>query len=251
MEICIGRYNNCHHEMAAVGQPEAAVEEIATGELGRAARSWLAGVTLACVLLFALDAWVVLTRPLTWLDIPVELFVQRANWGPLEPLMTLTNAIAGYWQLALGAALVLLLLPFDRRGAWLMTLGGLGSVLDNLLKESFARHRPAANLVHVLSQPSDFSFPSGHAVFYTWLCFMFAFALAPRVPRRARPALWALAALIVAVACLGRVWVGAHWPSDVIGGFLLGLGWSAFVLWLPERWLPDPLNRRWPRLRTP
>jgi undecaprenyl-diphosphatase len=58
---------------------------------------------------------------------------------------------------------------------------------------------------------------------------------------------WALAVLLVFTACFGRVWAGVHWPSDVLGGFLLGLGWSAFVLWLPERWLPQP-SRRWLRL---
>jgi len=52
------------------------------------------------------------------------------------------------------------------------------------------------------------------------------------------------AAFVIVVACIGRVWAGAHWPTDVIGGFLLGLGWSAFILWIPEGWLPAP-SRRW------
>ena len=47
-----------------------------------------------------------------------------------------------------------------------------------------------------------------------------------------------------ALTCLARVWAGDHWPSDVLGGVLLGIGWSAFVLWLPERWLPSP-SFRW------
>ena len=52
--------------------------------------------------------------------------------------------------------------------------------------------------------------------------------------------------VVIVLTCIARVWAGAHWPSDVIGGVLLGIGWSAFVLWLPERWLPSP-TFRWVR----
>jgi len=86
-------------------------------------------------------------------------------------------------------------------------------------------------------------------VFFTWLSFMVAFALAPRVKPPYRILLWLGAAVVIALACLARVWAGDHWPSDVFGGFLLGLGWSAFVLWLPERWLPSP-KWSWFRGRT-
>jgi len=48
---------------------------------------------------------------------------------------------------------------------------------------------------------------------------------------------------VIVLTCIARVWAGAHWPSDVLGGVLLGIGWSAFVLWLPERWLPSPTFR--------
>src|SRR5260370_1277790 len=102
------------------------------------------------------------------------------------------------------------------------------------------RRRPPADLVHILSPTTGFSYPSGHAVFFTWLSFMLAFSLAPRLAPRVRPILWISAAVLIALTCLARVWAGAHWPSDVLGGVLLGIGWSAFVLWLPERWLPSP-----------
>src|SRR5207245_2059559 len=101
-----------------------------------------------------------------------------------------------------------------------------------------ARQRPAADLIHILTPAPGYSYPSGHAVFFTWLSFMLAFSLAPHVRPRRRWMLWIAAAIVVFFACCARVWAGAHWPSDVAGGFLLGLGWSAFVVWLPERWLP-------------
>ena len=98
----------------------------------------------------------------------------------------------------------------------------------------------------ILNPSRGYSYPSGHAVFFTWLCFMLAASFAPRVRPRWRRLLWIVAGLAILLACIGRVWAGAHWPTDVLGGFLLGLSWSAFILWLPERWLPAP-SRRWLR----
>ncbi len=86
-------------------------------------------------------------------------------------------------------------------------------------------------------------------MFFTWLSFMLAFSLAPHVKPRLRPVLWIAAVVVIVLACLARVWAGAHWPSDVAGGFLLGLGWSAFVVWIPERWLPTP-SRKWFQRRS-
>jgi membrane-associated phospholipid phosphatase len=80
-------------------------------------------------------------------------------------------------------------------------------------------------------------------VFFTWMSFMLAVAIAPKIRPTFRPVLWGLAILVIVLTCLARVWAGDHWPSDVLGGVLLGIGWSAFVLWLPERWLPSPTFR--------
>src|SRR2546421_656474 len=82
------------------------------------------------------------------------------------------------------------------------------------------------------------------AIFVTWMSFMLAASLAPRIKPIYRPAVWILAITVIVLTCIARVWAGDHWPSDVVGGVLLGTGWSAFVLWLPERWLPSP-SLRW------
>ncbi|HEV8252236.1 MAG TPA: phosphatase PAP2 family protein, partial [Candidatus Limnocylindria bacterium] len=139
-----------------------------------------------------------------------------------------------------GAVAVLVLLIWERRSGYLMAIGSVSSLIDNLIKLWMARQRPTSDLVHILAPGPGYSYPSGHAVFFTWLSFMLAFSLAPHVRPRRRWILWSGAAVVIVLACLARVWAGAHWPSDVSGGFLLGLGWSAFVVWLPERWLPSP-----------
>lgn len=225
-----------------------AVEQVQAGYVGPSARRLLAVVAPGAAALFALDTVLVLNEPLTAFDRPAAALLQAFAWGPVAHWMALTNAVAGYWQVLLGLVIVGAVALIDRRGGWLMLIGSIASLLDNLVKQMVERHRPTPDLVHILVPASGFSYPSGHAVFYTWLYFMLAFWLAPKLARGLRPALWIFAFALIALACAGRVWAGDHWPSDVLGGFLLALAWCAFVLWLPERWLPSP-SRDWLRFR--
>ena len=221
--------------------PEQAAREVIAGRPQHAARRWLGWVSLVALIAFVGDAYLVINGIVTQsFDVPVEGWVQSLNWGPVADVMRLTNASSGLGQVLLGVGAVVGLFIWERRAGLLMALGSIGSVLDSFLKTSVARHRPTADVVHVLDPSAGFSFPSGHAVFFTWFAFMLAVAVSPHVRPSRRIAVWTAAALLVFVACLGRVWGGAHWPSDVIGGFLLGLAWSAFVLALPERFLPAP-----------
>jgi undecaprenyl-diphosphatase len=218
-----------------------AVEQVEAGRVGDAARRWLGIISVVALLLFVVDAIMVSSGVLLrGFDVPVETAIQRFPWGPIAVLMRLTNASGGWGQVILAVVAVVGLFIYERRAGLLMALGCFGSVIDSVLKTSFARHRPTADIVSVLDVSKGYSFPSGHAVFFTWLAFMLAVAFAPRLRPAMRPLLWLAAAALILVACVGRVWAGAHWPSDVIGGFLLALSWSAFVLWVPERWLPGP-----------
>jgi membrane-associated phospholipid phosphatase len=228
-----------------VGSGAQAVQEIIAGAPGPAARRWLGPLALSSFLFFGLVTLLVVTGVTrSGFDIPVERAAQHFPWGPLTYWMTVTNITGGLIQDLVGAAIVVALFLWDRRTGWLMALGALGSLIDQILKVWVARHRPTADLVTILNPSKGFSYPSGHAIFFTWLAFMLATAIAPHVSRRWRVVTWVVASLVILFACIGRVWAGAHWPTDVIGGFLLGLGWSAFILWLPERWLPTP-SRRW------
>jgi undecaprenyl-diphosphatase len=230
------------------GEPKQAAKEVLAGRPGPTARRWLGPTALVVFVLFAIDTILVETNSLLWIDVPIATFIQHVNWGPLVYPMQLLNASAGIWQVLLGALAVVVLFFVDRRAGWLMAIGSISSGLDNIIKLLVSRQRPPADLVHILNPTTGYSYPSGHAVFFTWLSFMLAFSLAPKVNPRLRPVLWIAAAIVTVLACLARVWAGVHWPSDVLGGFLLAIGWSAFVLWLPERWLPSP-SWKWIRRR--
>jgi undecaprenyl-diphosphatase len=238
-----------HEATPPLAEPKQAAAEVLAGQPGPTARRWLGPTALAVFVLFAIQTYLVVSNSLIQYDVPLTHFIQQINWGPLVYPMELFNASAGIWQVLIGLVAVVVLFVVERRAGWLMAIGSISSLLDNVIKLIISRQRPPADIVHILNPTTGFSYPSGHAVFFTWMAFMLAFSLAPRVKPYWRAALWIAAALVIALACIARVWAGAHWPSDVIGGVLLGLGWSAFVLWLPERWLPSP-SWKWFRGRV-
>jgi len=234
---------------APLAEPKQAAAEVLAGRPGPTARRWLGPAALVVFVLFAIDTYLVVANDVLPFDVPIAAFIQQFNWGLVVYPMELINASAGIWQVLIGVIAVVALFILERRAGWLMLIGSLSSLFDNLIKLVISRQRPPADLVHILSPTTGFSYPSGHAVFFTWMSFMVAVSLAPKIRPAFRPVLWTAAAIVIVLTCFARVWAGAHWPSDVIGGVLLGVGWSAFVLWLPERWLPSP-SFRWFRGRA-
>ena len=96
--------------------------------------------------------------------------------------------------------------------------------LANLVKYTVERVRPDAPPFHVLTGPS---FPSGHATAAAATWAAVALVLSRGRSPRVRATLGGIAVgIAVAVAC-SRVFLGAHWTSDVIGGLLLGWTWYA------------------------
>lgn len=176
---------------------------------------WLAaaGMLAAFFLLaFHLDS-------LAWLDAPVYAAVSRLHGGSMTRFWHVaTQAVHPAVLAALSVGLIWLL--HDRRytAPILMNLGL--SVLLNLgLKSLFARPRPAD--VVRLVEATGYSFPSGHAM-AAMTFYGFAIYLVSRsaLPRRARRPLCALLGALIAMVCVSRVYLGAHYASDVLGGLL-------------------------------
>jgi undecaprenyl-diphosphatase len=97
------------------------------------------------------------------------------------------------------------------------------------MKQMVDRPRPPASLVHVMAPERGFSFPSGHATFFAaWLTILYL-VLAPRMNRSLRLAGAVVAGLLILAAGLARVDFGVHWPTDVIGGYLLASAWVLLI----------------------
>jgi undecaprenyl-diphosphatase len=133
-----------------------------------------------------------------------------------------------------GAIAVTVLIRARRRdGAALLTVTMLGAlVLDISLKYAFHRARPEPFFG---SEPVTYSFPSGHALFS--LCFYGTLAIVAARSGAAKARLWITTGLLVLAIGGTRIYLGVHYPSDVLGGYLLAIAWIATVLSAERRLL--------------
>ena len=126
------------------------------------------------------------------------------------------------------AFVLFLLLGWRRATVWLVINISGTLVLDLVLKYSFARLRPLPFFGPIPRTPS---FPSGHALFSFCFYGVLAGLLADRIEsRRLQVLVWSGAAVLVGAIGLSRIYLGVHYPSDVIAGYLTGTLWvSAMV----------------------
>ena len=168
-----------------------------------------------------------ITRALQSVDTPWLLTPFRAlNAFGFAPFVTITFALV-----------VLALFLAGRRWeaicAGLATLGAAG--LTELVKEIVGRSRPSPDLVHVAHQISSHGFPAGHVMNFTpfvgFLCYLAAVRLAPSWRRVAL-----IGVLLIMIVMMGaaRIYDGEHWPSDVLGSYLLGFVWLVAAISLYE-----------------
>ena len=185
--------------------------------------AFLAGVAVMAALLalarahavFPGDEWALLELRqwrAGWLDLAVEVMYIVGLWAvvglPYVPIGIVIFAALRWWG----------------DGLLMAACGVLPPVINLALKELAARPRPDAVLA--LVEEEGYAFPSGHAVFaaafYGALIYLLgqwdAFPDRPLLRRTIQGAL----ALFILTIGASRVYVGAHWPSDVIGGFLFG-----------------------------
>jgi undecaprenyl-diphosphatase len=144
--------------------------------------------------------------------------------GSMTVLPLVTLAVVFYLMLARRRRTALFLL--------LATSGGI--VLGALLKLAFARPRPA--LVPHLVDVTSSSFPSGHAADSAIVYLTLAALLARSVPERG-PRLYVIAVAILLTLSIGvsRVYLGVHWPSDVVAGWSIGAAWALACSIAPSR----------------
>ena len=108
-----------------------------------------------------------------------------------------------------------------------------GWALYGVVKWVFQRPRP--RVIARLSGAGWFSFPSGHATMAPLVFGLGVLIWSAPWPRRTRLALLVLAGGLSLLIAFSRVYLGAHWPSDVLAGLLMGSGWAAIWVWWWER----------------
>jgi undecaprenyl-diphosphatase len=116
-----------------------------------------------------------------------------------------------------------------RWSVYLLIIAALGGkFLNTVLKQYFDRPRPT--IVDHIDVVHSMSFPSGHAMSSLVVYGSVAYLVARLEPTPGlRRTTWTLAALVILGIGLSRMYLGVHYPSDVIAGFAAGLAWLAFV----------------------
>ena len=117
-----------------------------------------------------------------------------------------------------------------RWSVYLLLLGVLGGkLLNTILKQFFSRDRPS--VVEWVTDVHSASFPSGHSMSSMVVYGSIAYLVGRLDYRPAlRHSIWALAAVVILLIGISRMYLGVHYPSDVIAGFLGGLAWLGFVV---------------------
>jgi undecaprenyl-diphosphatase len=187
-------------------------------------------IAVVAGVLFALLTALVAIHPAPFFfDRPIETAVQSVNARPFAWFNAFVSAFAGLVGVGVGAAVIVLTFLFRRPATLFVAFSAIYSVLYNVVNIIIQRPRPTG-VAHTTSNLIGYSYPSGHVGFFLWLSVLAMVLLARRLPRPLYFACWVLAAVLVVAAALSRIYVGAHWPSDVIGGFLVGLAWTCLSL---------------------
>lgn len=179
-----------------------------------------------------IHAWVLAHRGSWDTDI-----ARTARWGGMSeivlPALLVIGTVAARGRIA--ARLT--------SGAGLTVIASAGIYVETQINALIARARPP--VAGWAGPAGGASFPSGHTTAATLFAICCAWALMARVPPGwTRRAMWAAAALYAAVIGWSRIWLGVHWPTDVLGGLLFSVAWACGVMAA----LPMRARRPWPRV---
>jgi undecaprenyl-diphosphatase len=173
------------------------------------------------------------------------LLALRQPGDPAKPLGPLWLQVAARDVTSLGSPAVLTLITLTVLGflglkrqwrAALFVLGSIcgGTAVSFALKELVQRPRP--DFVAAVAQTQTYSFPSGHA-FLSAVTFLTLGTLLARVQRQAEVKIYLLGVAIAITVLVGisRVYIGVHWPTDVLAGWCAGAAWAILCWFIAER----------------
>ncbi len=200
------------------------------------ARQWRARVAQIYVLVAttAFGALFILASRINYfaVDLIISRWVQRVQVTWLEKLMWGISYLGYAPQefVMMGGVIAGLAALGLRWEAVVAALAGPGAAtMGALFKVAAQRPRPGADLVRVVRELPDASFPSGHVLMYTaFFGFLFFLVYTLLKPSLWRSGILAVLGILIGLVGASRVYIGAHWPSDVTGAYLLGSVWLSF-----------------------
>lgn len=171
-------------------------------------------------------------------DLRLTILLQSFNNESLQSFMEWVSFLTGGWRAALLVVVIGVVVwwRLGRLEGILILVAGLSSSLNIPLKVAINRPRPAADMVRVFIDETGNGFPSGHALFAAVVLGLLAYFVGTNLRKRSLRIL-SLFSLLVLILLVGasRVYLGAHWPSDVMGGYLFGALFIAVLIWFYDK----------------
>ena len=222
---------------------QAAKKEV-TSRPKREYRTFLFQVSLfAAIGAFAVLTFMVKTTPSFPIDLEIERAIQSINSPIFAGLMYLISWPGFSPQSFILSVLIVLaiyLLGLRWEAITALVAALLPPLVNVLVKDWIRRPRPTIDLVNVFGILNSYSFPSGHVMFYVGF-FGFLWFLIYTLLKRSwiRTLLLIFLGSLIALVGISRIYLGQHWPSDVLGAYLLGgltlVGILEFYRWGKKR----------------
>jgi undecaprenyl-diphosphatase len=195
-------------------------------------------LAVVCLFLFSWIADEMLRQETLRFDMRVRDAVhQLASPGATAFMKAVTHMGSGIVLDCVGAVLLWILVSQKKhRAALLLVVTAVGAiVLDGVLKLAFHRLRPQPFFGFPL--PRSYSFPSGHALVSFSFYGMLAWIITRHCQERwKRVLVWTFAVALIALIGISRIYLGVHYPSDVIAGYLAAGVWVSALELLGKRW---------------
>jgi membrane-associated phospholipid phosphatase len=198
----------------------------------------LLGIYALQIILFALLATAIHFHPVLGIDVTITREFQENQNPWLSGLMTFVSYIGYQGWLSIGlvvlAVLIFWIVDLRLEAITIAVVYAVSGILNAVIKLIVGRPRPNASLVEVFKATSGQSFPSGHVMSYVaFWGLLFTFGIILFDSRRWwRIALLVVSAFFVVMVGPSRIYLGAHWASDVLGAYLIEaalLGITLFI----------------------
>ncbi|MBC7422767.1 MAG: phosphatase PAP2 family protein [Ferruginibacter sp.] len=176
--------------------------------------------------MFILLAVFIYQHPTLQLDIDISTLVQAHTSAALDAIM---QAISWFGNMpysaitAITASLLFYLFRYKREALFVL-LAMLSGAVSSAIKGIVNRPRPLQPLIRVVAKNMQQSFPSGHVMYYVILFGFIAFLMRRliQIPKLIRGTIFYLCMALVLTISISRIYLGAHWFTDVAGAYLLG-----------------------------
>ena len=181
------------------------------------------------IVLFIILAILSSLSPFFALDLTISKAVQNIHFYPFDLLMRAVSSVGNGRIFPVAVISMTGLIAFLNLKVEALYLGVSSAVsilTGSLAKALVNRPRPGDDLVQIYKHLSDKSFPSSHTIAYTVIFgFLIFIALTRLKPSWEKNLILLLSIFLVSTVGISRIYLGAHWASDVLGGYLLGAFW--------------------------